>query len=67
MVTEAGGTMTGFEGAPFALESKEILATNALLLPELQQFFGDMFAGRNIEPVPSAAEFAARRAKFVPS
>jgi myo-inositol-1(or 4)-monophosphatase len=67
MVTEAGGTMTGFEGTPFKLDSREILATNGLLLPELQQFFGDMFAGRNIEPVPTAAEFAARRAKFVPS
>jgi myo-inositol-1(or 4)-monophosphatase len=61
MVTEAGGTMTGFEGAPFKLESKEILATNGLLLPEISRFFEDMFAGRDIEPVPTPAEFAARR------
>jgi myo-inositol-1(or 4)-monophosphatase len=61
MVTEAGGMMTGFEGTPFKLESKEILATNGLLLPELQRFFADMFAGRDIEPVPTPAEFAARR------
>jgi myo-inositol-1(or 4)-monophosphatase len=61
MVTEAGGTMTGFEGTPFKLESREILATNGLLLPELSQFFEDMFAGRDIEPVPTPAEFAARR------
>jgi myo-inositol-1(or 4)-monophosphatase len=32
-----------------------------LLLPELQHFFDDMFAGRDIEPVPTPAEFAARR------
>ena len=34
---------------------------SAMLLPELQSFFEDMFAGRDIEPVPTAAEFAARR------
>jgi myo-inositol-1(or 4)-monophosphatase len=61
MVTEAGGTMTGFEGAPFKLDSREILATNGLLLPEISRFFEDMFAGRDIEPVPTPAEFAARR------
>ena len=61
MVTEAGGKMTRFDGSPFRLESSEILATNGLLLPELQHFFEDMFAGRDIEPVPTAAEFAARR------
>jgi myo-inositol-1(or 4)-monophosphatase len=64
MVTEAGGMMTRFDGSPFRLESSEILATNGLLLPELQSFFEDMFAGRDIEPVPTAAEFAARRKAF---
>jgi myo-inositol-1(or 4)-monophosphatase len=64
MVTEAGGKMTGFDGGPFKLESKEILATNGLLLPELQRFFEDMFAGKDIEPVPTPAEFAARRKAF---
>ena len=54
MVTEAGGKMTTFEGEPFRLDSKEVLATNGLLLPELQKFFEDMFAGRDIEPVPTA-------------
>jgi myo-inositol-1(or 4)-monophosphatase len=53
--------MTKFDGGPFELESREILATNGLLLPELQHFFDDMFAGRDIEPVPTPAEFAARR------
>jgi myo-inositol-1(or 4)-monophosphatase len=61
MITEAGGTMTKFDGSPFELESREILATNGLLLPELQKLFDDMFAGRDIEPVPTPAEFAARR------
>jgi myo-inositol-1(or 4)-monophosphatase len=61
MMTEAGGTMTKFDGSPFELDSREILATNGLLLPELQKLFDDMFAGRDIEPVPTPAEFAARR------
>ena len=61
MMTEAGGTMTKFDGSPFELNSREILATTGLLLPELQKFFDDMFAGRDIEPVPTPAEFAARR------
>ena len=64
LVTEAGGRVTDFAGKPYRLESSEILATNGLLLPELQHFFEDMFAGRDIEPVPTAAEFAARRKAF---
>jgi myo-inositol-1(or 4)-monophosphatase len=61
LVEEAGGTMTGFDGAPFRLESREILATNGLLKETLIEFFEDMFAGREIEAVPTPAEFAARR------
>jgi myo-inositol-1(or 4)-monophosphatase len=61
LVTEAGGTVTGFEGQPFRLESRELLATNGRIDKELQTFFADMFAGRGIEPVPTPAEFAARR------
>jgi myo-inositol-1(or 4)-monophosphatase len=61
LVQEAGGTMTGFDGAPFRLESREVLATNGLVKETLLDFFADMFAGREIEPIPTAAEFAARR------
>jgi myo-inositol-1(or 4)-monophosphatase len=28
----------------------------------MQQLFADLFAGRNLEPIPTPAEFAARRA-----
>jgi myo-inositol-1(or 4)-monophosphatase len=63
LVKEAGGMVTGFDGSPFKLESKEVLATNGLLLKEIQGLFADMFAGREIEPVPTPAEFAARRAQ----
>jgi myo-inositol-1(or 4)-monophosphatase len=62
IVREAGGTVASFDGSPFKLDSKEILATNGLIGEEVQGFFVDMFAGRGIEPVPTPAEFAARRA-----
>jgi myo-inositol-1(or 4)-monophosphatase len=62
LVREAGGTVTYFDGSPFKLASEQVLATNSLLKEELQHFFEDMFAGRGIEPVPTPAEFAMRRA-----
>jgi myo-inositol-1(or 4)-monophosphatase len=62
LVTEAGGTMTRFDGSPFRLDSSEILATNGLLLKEMLGFFRAMFAGEDLEPIPTPAEFAALRA-----
>ena len=63
LVTEAGGTMSTFDGSPFRLDSKEVLATNGLLREELLGFFSEMFAGHMLEPIPTPAEFAARRAQ----
>jgi myo-inositol-1(or 4)-monophosphatase len=65
LVTEAGGTMTGFDGGAFKLDSREILATNGLLREELLGFFTDMFAGRDLAPIPTPEEFARRRAERV--
>ena len=62
MVREAGGSVTSFDGSPFKLESKEILASNGHLGAEIQGFFEAMFAGRDIEAIPTPAEYAARRA-----
>jgi myo-inositol-1(or 4)-monophosphatase len=62
LVTEAGGTMSSFDGSQFRLDSKEVLATNGLLRDELLSFFEEMFAGHALEPIPTPAEFAARRA-----
>jgi myo-inositol-1(or 4)-monophosphatase len=64
LVEEAGGTITHFDGSPFTLDSRETLATNGLIHGEMQRLFVDMFAGRNLEPIPTPAEFAARRAKL---
>ena len=61
LVLEAGGAMVRFDGTPFRLDSEEVLATNGLLTGEIVKFFVDMFAGREIEPIPTPAEFAARR------
>jgi myo-inositol-1(or 4)-monophosphatase len=63
IVREAGGRVSGFDGAPFQLNSRETLASNGLIHDELVGFFGDLFAGRNLTPIPTPQEFAARRAE----
>jgi len=63
LVEEAGGKMTVFSGKPFRLDSREILASNGLIHAELVGLFADMFAGRNLLPIPTPQEFAQRRAE----
>ena len=62
LVTEAGGTVTHFDGSRFTLDSREVLATNGLVQGEMTHIFTELFAGRNLESIPTPAEFAARRA-----
>ncbi len=62
LVEEAGGMVTGFDGTYRKLDSDEVLASNQLLHHELLGFFSDLFAGRDLEPLPSPIEYAARRA-----
>ena len=62
LVLEAGGAMTRFDGAPFQLNSREVLACNGLLRRELTSLFEDLFAGRDLTPIPTPSEFAAMRA-----
>ena len=61
LVEEAGGRVTDFSGGHFRLDSREILASNGLIHAELMGFFADMFAGRNLAPIPTPQEFAAQR------
>lgn len=62
LVREAGGRVTQFDGGTFTLDSRETLATNGGIAGELEHIFAEMFAGRGMEPIPTPAEFAARRA-----
>jgi myo-inositol-1(or 4)-monophosphatase len=61
IVEEAGGKVTHFDGSKFTLDSREVLATNGLIHDEMVRLFEDMFAGRDLEPIPTPAEFRARR------
>ena len=61
LVEEAGGEITRFDGTPFRLDSREVLASNQGIASELRQAFADMFSGKGLEPIPSPAEFKRRR------
>ncbi|MFC6647031.1 inositol monophosphatase family protein [Granulicella cerasi] len=62
LVEEAGGKITHIDGAKFTLDSVEVLATNGNIHDEMQALFMQMMAGEGLEPIPTPAEFAARRA-----
>lgn len=62
LVEEAGGRITDFSGGPFQLNSREVLASNGLIHSELISLFEDLFAGRDLTPIPTPREFAERRA-----
>ena len=62
LVQEAGGTVTHFDGGPFTLDSREVLATNGRILGEMTHIFTEMFAGRELDRILTPAEFAAKRA-----
>jgi len=63
LVEEAGGRVGDFSGGPFQLNSKEVLVSNGLIHEELVVLFKDMFAGRDLSPIPTPQEFAQRRAE----
>jgi myo-inositol-1(or 4)-monophosphatase len=63
LVEEAGGRVTHFDGGKFTLDSREVLATNGLILPEMAHIFTELFAGRELGAIPTPAEFAKRRAE----
>ena len=61
LVEEAGGKVTDFAGGRFRLDSREVLASNGLIHDELVGLFREMFAGRELNALPSAQDYAARR------
>jgi myo-inositol-1(or 4)-monophosphatase len=62
LVQEAGGRVTDFAGGAFQLNSEETLASNGLIHEEVVGLFANMFAGRDLAPIPTPQEFAERRA-----
>jgi myo-inositol-1(or 4)-monophosphatase len=58
IVEEAGGKVTRFDGSPFELNSRETVASNGLLHDALQAEFREIFAGRNMEPLPDLREYS---------
>jgi myo-inositol-1(or 4)-monophosphatase len=63
LLEEAGGKVSDFSGGPFRLDSREVLASNGLIHDELVGLFKEMLAGRNLSPIPTPQEYAARRAE----
>jgi len=62
IMREAGGKVTRFDGTPFRLDSREVLASNGLIHDELLTNFSEIFAGRGLELLPSPVEYAKTRA-----
>jgi len=61
IVQEAGGKVTRFDGTPFQLDSREVLASNGLIHDEVVEEFREIFAGRDLDPLPSPVEYARGR------
>jgi myo-inositol-1(or 4)-monophosphatase len=61
LIEEAGGRVTDFSGHHYLIDSQEILASNGHIHAELLALFADLFAGRDLGPIPSPAEWAAER------
>jgi myo-inositol-1(or 4)-monophosphatase len=61
LVTEAGGIVTRYDGSKWRLDSKETLASNGLIHDEMMRAFKAIFAGEEMEPLPSPEEWARNR------
>lgn len=58
IVEEAGGRVSDFHGGRFQLNSRETLASNGSIHDALLDEFGQIFAGRGLEPLPDPREYA---------
>ena len=63
IVEEADGRVTDFEGDAFQLNSRETLASNGLIHDALVREFQQIFAGRDLAPLPDPREYAAEGLK----
>jgi myo-inositol-1(or 4)-monophosphatase len=60
MVEEAGGRVTDFRAGPFQLNGRETLASNGLIHDALLGEFEQIFAGRELMPLPDPREYARK-------
>jgi myo-inositol-1(or 4)-monophosphatase len=60
LVEEAGGEVTGFLGQPFRLQDRDVVASNGLIHADLLREFKEIFAGRDLEPLPDPREYTKR-------
>ncbi len=61
LLREAGGTVTRYDGSPWRIDSKETLASNGLIHDELMRIFKQIFAGQDLDALPSPEEWARNR------
>jgi myo-inositol-1(or 4)-monophosphatase len=61
LLKEAGGVVTRYDGSVWRMDSKETLASNGLIHDELMRAFKAIFAGQDMEPLPSPEEWAKGR------
>ncbi len=61
LVEEAGGQVTDLTGGAFRIDSREVVASNGLLHSDLLREFAAIMAGRGLEELPSAVEYARGR------
>ena len=57
LVQEAGGKVTRFDGSAFELNSRETVASNALIHDALLQEFTDIFAGQGLQALPDPRQY----------
>jgi myo-inositol-1(or 4)-monophosphatase len=57
IVEEAGGKVSRFDGSPFAIDSRETLASNGLVHEALLHEFQEIFAGRGLDPLPEPSQY----------
>jgi myo-inositol-1(or 4)-monophosphatase len=61
IIEEAGGKVTRFDGSPFQIDSRETLASNGPVHEALLHEFHQIFAGRDLQPLPDPREYAKSR------
>ena len=61
LVEEAGGKISRFDGSRWLLDSKETLATNALVHEDIIKLMAQVFEGRDLPELPNPADYATER------